>query len=83
MTRLSKTAVLAAIGAASLMLSGASASAAIACSADVCWHVHEHYSYPGRAHIVIHEDNWRPRGHITFREHEGRGYWRGRSWVEW
>ena len=42
-------------------------------------------SYPRNARIVVHDDNWRwgPREHYTFREHEGRGYWRGGRWVGW
>jgi hypothetical protein len=59
------------------------ASAAIACSGDVCWHTHEHYRYPPDAKVVIHEDNWRAGPHITFHEHEGRGYWRGSAWTTW
>ncbi len=83
MATLSKTVLATAIAIGALALSSVGASAAIACRGDVCWHVREHYRYPARERIVIHEDNWRPRGHITFREHEGRGYWRGDTWVEW
>ncbi len=83
MRAFNKTLLGVAIGAAALALTGASASAAIACTGSVCWHVHEHYDYPARSRVVIHEDNWHPRGHIVFREHEGRGYWSGNSWVEW
>lgn len=62
-----------------------SASAAIVCSRDVCWHTHEAYSYPSDAGVVVHEDNWRwgPSERFTFREHEGRGYWRGDKWTVW
>lgn len=66
-----------------LALSAASASAAIVCNGAVCWHTHERYEYPPTAGIVIHEDDWRPGPTITFREHEGRGYWHGDRWVEW
>lgn len=83
MTLLSKTALLGAIGMAAVMLPAASASAAIACRGTVCWHVHGHYDYPRRARVVIHEDTWHPRAHVVFREHEGRGYWHGGSWVAW
>ena len=83
MATLSKTVLAATIAAGALALSSAAASAAIACRGNVCWHVHEHYTYPGRARIVVHEDDWHPHGHITFREHEGRGYWRGGTWVAW
>jgi len=85
MTLATKSLLCAAATACVLGLSGASASAAIACSGRVCWHTQESYDYPHRAHIVVHEDNWRwgPREHYTFREHEGRGYWRGGRWTEW
>ena len=59
-----------------------SASADIACSGDVCWHVHEHYTYPSDAHVVVHPDNWTVEKRYTIREHEGPGYWRGDTWVD-
>jgi hypothetical protein len=40
--------------------STASASAAIACRGDVCWHVHQSYVYPPSTTIVIHPDYWMP-----------------------
>jgi hypothetical protein len=75
----------AAAGAAFLAVSAISASAAIVCSGDVCWHTHEAYSYPPEARVIVHDDNWRwgPREKFVFREHEGRGYWRGDSWTNW
>ncbi len=78
---LGKSILCAAVAATGLALSGASASAAIACSGNVCWHVQNHYRYPARAHVVIREDHWRPGPHVVFREHRGRGYWRGNTWV--
>jgi hypothetical protein len=35
--------------------------------------------------MIIHDDDWRwgPSERFTFREHEGRGYWKGDSWVAW
>jgi hypothetical protein len=82
---LSKTLIGTAMGAGLLALSTISASAAIVCSGNVCWHTQERYTYPPDARVVIHEDDWRwgPSDRYTFREHEGRGYWRGDSWVEW
>lgn len=81
MTTITKTLIAAALGAGTLALSGAGASAAIACNGNVCWHVKEHYRYPRSAHIVIHEDNWRAGPRIRFREHRGHGYWRGGTWI--
>jgi hypothetical protein len=61
------------------------ASAAIVCSGNVCWHTHERYTYPPESKVIIHDDNWRwgPGEKYTFREHEGRGYWKGDTWTEW
>jgi hypothetical protein len=72
-----------ALGAGMLALSGVNASAAIACTGNVCWHVQERYDYPPSARIVVHEDDWRAGPGMTFREHEGRGYWHGDSWTDW
>ena len=85
MKLLGKTLASAAIGAGLLAVSTMSASAAIVCSSDVCWHTHEAYHYPPEAKVIVHEDNWKwgPSEHYTFREHEGRGYWRGDSWESW
>ena len=62
-----------------------SASAAIVCQGNVCWHTHEAYDFPHEAGVVVHEDNWHwgPHEKFAFREHEGRGYWRGGKWVGW
>jgi hypothetical protein len=75
----------AAIGTGILVASAVSASAAIACSGNVCWHTHEAFRYPREARIIIHDDGWKsgPSEHYTFREHEGRGYWRGDRWENW
>jgi hypothetical protein len=73
----------AAAGAVVLLGLTLTASADIACSGGVCWHVTEKYEFPGRARVIVHPDDWRagPREHFVFREHEGRGYWRGRGWT--
>ena len=75
----------AALGAALFAGSSVSASAAIVCSGNVCWHTHETYTYPPEAKVIVHEDNWKwgPSEQFTFREHEGRGYWSGDRWTEW
>jgi hypothetical protein len=60
------------------------ASADVACAGHVCWHVTERYEFPPRAHVVVHPDDWHwgPRERFAFREHEGRGYWRGSHWID-
>jgi hypothetical protein len=70
--------VSAALGADMLAFSSLSASAAIVCTGNVCWHTHERYEYPPD------EDNWRwgPDERFAFRAHGGRGYWSGDVWTE-
>ena len=70
-------------GAAILASSVMTASAAIVCNGNVCWHVHERYNYPPSAGVIIHDDDWRAGPGITFREHAGRGFWRDDRWEEW
>jgi hypothetical protein len=85
MTRLSKFAAVAALGAGAFVLSAGAASARIVCDTDGdCWHVtDDSYVYPAEAQVVIHGDDWRwtDRDHYRWREHEGRGYWRSGIWV--
>lgn len=83
MTSIGKSLLGTALGAGMLALSSISASAAIACSGNVCWHTHERFEYPRDSKVVIHEDDWRPGSRYVFREHEGRGYWRGETWTQW
>jgi hypothetical protein len=67
-----------------LGFSSLSASARIVCSADGdCWHIHEDYAYPPAAGIIIHPDDWRWKEgeHHVWREHPGRGYWKGGDWA--
>jgi hypothetical protein len=71
----------AAIGAGILAFSTAGASAAIACSGNVCWHVHRHYHYPPDAAVVIHPDHWHWGPKVVIHEHNGAGYWHDGHWV--
>ena len=75
----------AAISAVVVMTSTFSASAAIVCQGNTCWHTHEAYDFPHEAGVVVHEDDWHwgPHEKFIFREHEGRGYWHGGKWVTW
>ena len=84
MTSLNKALLGAAMGAGILAFAAISASAAIVCNDSVCWHTHEAYEYPPNAGVVVHPDDWRwgPGERFTWREHEGRGYWRGERWME-
>jgi hypothetical protein len=84
MTLLSKTLLGATMGAGVLAFCTVNASAEIVCSGNVCWHTHEKIEYPAEAGVIVHPDNWRwgASEHFAFREHEGRGYWRGDKWIE-
>ncbi|MBL6938797.1 MAG: hypothetical protein ISS15_09325 [Alphaproteobacteria bacterium] len=86
MTRLTRLAAVAAIGAGAFALTTGSASAYIACN-DVgdCWHVTDQYTYPTESRVIVHGDDWRWTDSDTvryhWREHDGRGYWRGGIWI--
>jgi len=84
MTSLSKTILGAAVAASALAGSFSGASAAIACTGNVCWHTQENYLYPPGTHVTVHPDNWTwgPDERFVWREHDGQGYWRGDDWVE-
>ena len=85
MTALSKSLAGAVIGAGILAFSAVSASAGIACVGLVCWHTQSTYEYPSESRVVVHDNDWKwgPSEKYSFREHEGRGYWKGDSWTDW
>jgi hypothetical protein len=82
MTSMSKALLGAAFGAGVFAFSAVGASAAIVCTGNTCWHVKERYNYPPEASVTIHEDNWKAGPSVRFREHEGRGYWKGDRWTD-
>jgi hypothetical protein len=79
--------ILLSVGAAAgfVAFAATNASAAIVCAGPVCWHTHETSDYPPDARVTVHPDDWRwgREEHYAWREHEGRGYWRGERWMEW
>lgn len=84
MKQTTKLAAAAVLGVGLLVTSATAASAAVACNREgVCWHVQRPYAYRPAFGVVVHPDNWRwgRREHYTWREHEGRGYWRHGAWV--
>lgn len=83
MPSLSKVLAGAIVGTGVLAFSAVSASAAIVCNGNVCWHTHSTYEYPPTAHVIIHPDGWHAGPTIVFHEHEGRGYWNGDRWTTW
>ena len=50
-----------------------------------CPHAQGEAHLSAEAKIVVHDDNWKwtPSEKYTWREHEGRGYWRDDKWVPW
>jgi hypothetical protein len=79
MTSMRKVLLTLAAGTGALAFSFLAASAAIVCTGNVCWHTQEQYSYPPDAR----DDSWLAAPHVIFREHAGRGYWKGDTWTTW
>ena len=80
---LKTTAIASLLGVGAILLSASSASAAIVCNDDGdCWHVRDQYTYPAGV-VVVHPDDWvfDSEHHYRWREHDGRGYWRGGVWI--
>jgi hypothetical protein len=77
-----KTIVACLLGGGALAFSATGASAEVVCSGNTCWHVKEKVQYPSEAHVTVHEDTWKAGPDIKFREHAGRGYWKGDAWVD-
>jgi hypothetical protein len=78
--------IIAALVVASSTAVAATSFADIVCNStdNVCWHVrHHHYTYKPEFGVVVHPDNWAwgPNDHYKWREHTGRGYWRGGVWI--
>lgn len=78
------TAALSALGCFAVMATPA--SAAIVCNDDGdCWHVKDRYEYRPEFKVHVYPDTWAWGKHehtkYRWREHDGRGYWRGGAWV--
>jgi hypothetical protein len=73
--------LLGAVGA--FALTATAASAEIVCNDEgECWHVRGTVEYRPEHRVHVHPDNWKweKHEHFKWREHEGRGYWRGGKW---
>jgi hypothetical protein len=73
------------IGAAAMAFVATGASARIVCNAEGdCWHVATDYDYHPEFKLTVHPDDWRWQDDHKYRwrEHEGRGYWRGDKWSD-
>jgi len=71
-------------GLGALAVTATNASAAVVCNgARECWHAPNDYVYKPEFGVVVHPDAWKwgADEHFTWREHEGRGYWRDGVWV--
>ncbi len=62
------------------------ASARVVCNEDGdCWHSREAVVYPPTLGLTIHENDdwkWGEGEKHHWREHEGKGYWKGDKWRE-
>jgi hypothetical protein len=79
-----KLATAAIVAAATLALTTPSAMAWIVCNRDgQCWHARQRWVYRAEYGVVVHPDTWawRPGDRFVWREHPGRGYWRGGVWI--
>lgn len=85
MKPIAKLVLAASLVAVPLTLAANTASAAIVCNTDGdCWHAHQAYEYRPEFNLTVHPDNWRWKEgeRHAWREHDGRGYWRGGEWKE-
>jgi hypothetical protein len=72
-------------GASALAMAVTTASARIVCNEDGdCWHVKTEYTYGPDLRLTVHPDDWKWKEteHHTWREHEGKGYWKGKDWKD-
>jgi hypothetical protein len=83
MRTFSKMTFAALMGVSALTLIATSASARIVCNEDGdCWHATTNYDYKPEFKLTVHPDDWKWKDgeKHAWREHEGRGYWRGGAW---
>jgi hypothetical protein len=71
-------------GTAPATIEGYGPSSAIVCdqAGTTCWHSADRYDYPPNANVVVHPYDWQADNgaNYAWREHTGRGYWRGENW---
>ncbi|MGD0636229.1 MAG: hypothetical protein ABSA13_18795 [Beijerinckiaceae bacterium] len=71
------------MGVSAVTLISTSASAAIVCNEDGdCWHTQTEYQYQPEFGLTVHQNDWKWKEgeKHQWREHEGKGYWKGGSW---
>ena len=71
------------MSASGMALISSPASAAVVCNQDGdCWHTGAQYAYRPAFGLTVHDNDWKWKEgerHV-WREHEGRGYWKGGEW---
>ena len=80
-----RTLALAGLVGASAIAMTTSANARIVCNEEGdCWHTQTVYVYPPTLGLTIHENDWKWKEgeKRRWREHEGKGYWKGDRWEE-
>jgi hypothetical protein len=85
MKTFSKITFAALVGGCALAMTASSASARIVCNEDGdCWHAKTDYAYHPEFGLTVHPDDWKWKEgeKHAWREHEGKGYWKGGSWKE-
>ncbi|MDQ0391777.1 hypothetical protein [Labrys monachus] len=73
------------LGATALAFVAMGASARIVCNEEGdCWHVQSDYEYRPEFRLTVHPDDWQWQDEHKYRwrEHQGRGYWRGGEWSD-
>jgi hypothetical protein len=76
-----KTLIIAASG---LALAATGASASVVCNDEGnCWHTKGDVEYKPELKLHVHPDSWKfaDKDNYKWREHEGRGYWKGGIWI--
>lgn len=72
-------------GTAPATIEGYGPSSVVVCNeVGACWHAPERYDYPQGAQVEVHPRDWRwsDGDKYVWREHNGRGYWRGSDWEQ-
>jgi hypothetical protein len=60
------------------------ASAAIVCNEEGdCWHTQAEYTYQPAFSLSVHQNDWKWKEgeKHAWREHAGKGYWKGGNWT--
>lgn len=72
------------IATGALALATTSASASVVCNDEGdCWHSMGNVEYKPELKLHVHPDTWKfaDKDNYKWREHEGRGYWKGGVWI--